>query len=272
VSDAKKTVKKPAVKKAAEAKPRSESQVAAPKPERKPRAERTNGAATDHPVAACPDAAAHVRAAERVARLAGDVDRLERRIRGRTESLARQFDRVLRVLDAWGYVEGWALTEAGERLARLYHESDLLVAEAVEAGLFDGLDPAAVAGLASVFTYETRGPGPGPAPWFPSGHVRQRWLEIERLAQELNAAEEEAGLPRTRPPDPGFLALAYAWAAGEPLDEVIADEDMSGGDFVRNVKQLIDLLRQLGELVPAAGKAADGLFRGVVAASSVVNA
>jgi ATP-dependent RNA helicase HelY len=236
------------------------------------RRERDNGDAARHPVAACPDAAAHVRAAERAARLAGDMERLERRIRGRTESLARQFDRVLRVLEAWGYVEGWALTEAGERLARLYHESDLLVAEAVEAGLFDGLDPAAVAGLASVFTYETRGPGPGPAPWFPSGHVRQRWLEIERLARELNSAEEEAGLPLTRPPDPGFVALAYAWAAGEPLDEVIADEDMSGGDFVRNVKQLIDLLRQLAEVVPDAGRAADNLYRGVVAASSVVNA
>ena len=42
---------------------------------------------------------------------------LERRIQGRTESLARQFDRVLRVLEAWGYVDGWSLTEAGEQLA-----------------------------------------------------------------------------------------------------------------------------------------------------------
>jgi ATP-dependent RNA helicase HelY len=233
--------------------------------------------AADHPVAACSRAAAHVRAAERVGRLRGDVDRLERRIRGRTESLARQFDRVLRILEAWGYIDGWSLTPAGERLARIYHEADLLVAECVEAGLLDGLDPAAVAGLASAFTYETRGPGAGPAPWFPSGKVRHRWTEIERLARELNLAEEEAGLPQTRPPDPGFLALAYGWAAGEDLDDVIADEEMSGGDFVRNVKQLIDLLRQLGDMAPdpatakAARTAADNLFRGVVAASSVVN-
>jgi superfamily II RNA helicase len=45
---------------------------------------------------------------------------------------------------------------------------------------------------------------------------------------------------------------------------------------VRNVKQLIDLLRQLADVadVPAtsaaAGEAADALHRGVVAASSVV--
>lgn len=54
------------------------------------------------------------------------------------------------------------------------------------------------------------------------------------------------------------------------------DEAVSGGDFVRNIKQLIDLVRQLGEIAPdpataaSAREASDRLFRGVVAASSVV--
>jgi ATP-dependent RNA helicase HelY len=229
-----------------------------------------------HPVASCPDLRDHLRAAARVERLSGDARRLETRIRGRSESLARQFDRVLRVLEAWGYVEGWRLTGAGERLARVYHECDLLVAESMEAGLLDGLDPASVAALVSVFTYESRGPGPAVTPWFPSHRVRERWLEIERLSHQLNGAEEEGGLPATRPPDPGFVAAAYAWAAGENLGEVMAEEEISGGDFVRNVKQLLDLLRQLADVAhdpataAAARTAADRLFRGVVAASSVV--
>jgi ATP-dependent RNA helicase HelY len=59
---------------------------------------------------------------------------------------------------------------------------------------------------------------------------------------------------------------------------VLADEDVSGGDFVRNVKQLIDLLRQIEQVAPlpgtarAAGRAADHLFRDIVAASSVLDA
>ena len=61
---------------------------------------------------------------------------------------------------------------------------------------------------------------------------------------------------------------------GKPLDEVLGADDLTGGDFVRNIKQLIDLLRQVGDVAPDRTRlrrpraAADGLFRGVVAASS----
>jgi len=233
-------------------------------------------AAAAHPVAGCPDAGAHVRQAERAERFGRQVERLERQVRGRTESLARQFDRVLRVLRTWGYVQDWKLTDAGSRLARFYHEADLLIAEALGEGHFDGLDPASLASLASVFTFEQRGAGPAPAPSFPSKVLRQRWLAIERLGAELNLAEEEAGLPLTRQPDPGFMVMAYAWTRGEDLDSVLADDDMSGGDFVRNAKQLIDLLRQLGDVAPdpatssSARDAVECFFRGLVAASSVI--
>ncbi|MBO0747422.1 MAG: DEAD/DEAH box helicase, partial [Acidimicrobiaceae bacterium] len=101
--------------------------------------------AASHPVAACPDARGHLRALDRLDRMSREAERLERRIKGRTDSLARQFDRVLGVLGGWGYVEGWALTARGERLARLYHEADLLIAECLDTGLFDGLGPAELA-------------------------------------------------------------------------------------------------------------------------------
>jgi ATP-dependent RNA helicase HelY len=97
---------------------------------------------------------------------------------------------------------------------------------------------------------------------------------VLRVAGALSADEEEAGLPATRLPDAGFVHLAHAWAAGEPLAELLEDEDLSGGDFVRNVKQLIDLLRGIAKVAPTpataarAGQAADALHRGVVTATS----
>ena len=74
-----------------------------------------------------------------------------------------------------------------------------------------------------------------------------------------------------------FVAIAHAWAAGGDLDGVLEDEELSGGDFVRNMKQLIDLLRQIADAAPngstrrTANQAADGCFRGLIAASSVVS-
>jgi ATP-dependent RNA helicase HelY len=234
-------------------------------------------AAQSHPVASCPESRAHLRSLDRAERLSRDLERLQRRVKGRLESLARQFDRVLRVLEAWGYVDGWSLTDAGRMLARIYHEADLLVAECIREGLLDGLGPAELAGLVSVFTFEARGQGEQAA-WFPNPRLRRRWSDIQRLAGELNGAEDEAGLPLTRAPDPGFIGLAHAWAAGEDLSEVIEGEEISGGDFVRNVKQLVDLLRQVADAAiepstaRAARSAADQLMRGVVAASSVLTA
>jgi ATP-dependent RNA helicase HelY len=230
-----------------------------------------------HPVSTCPDLKAHLRAAWRADQKRNELRRVERSVRGRSESLARQFDRVLRVLEAWGYVDGWSLTDAGERLRTLYHECDLLVAECLRSGLFDGLSVGEVAGLASAFTFETRGPGTPPAPWFPPGPLRERWGNLELIARELALAEEDAGLPQTRPPDAGFVGLAYAWATGADLEHTIEDEDITGGDFVRNMKQLIDLLRQMGDAAedPTTAarcrEAADAVFRGVVAASSIVS-
>ncbi len=104
--------------------------------------------------------------------------------------------------------------------------------------------------------------------------MRERFGELERLWDELSADEEQAGLPVTRAPDPGFVHLAHAWAAGGGLASVLEDQQLSGGDFVRNVKQLIDLLRGIGDVAPVvataarARQAADALQRGVVTATS----
>ena len=248
-------------------------------PGRGDRVEEIEAALADHALAGAPGLESALRAAAAADRIEREVARQERRVGGRTDSLARQFDRVLGVLEAWGYVDGWTLTPAGMLLTRLYSESDLVVGECVREGVLDGLGPADLAGLVSCFTYERRGPeGDQPLPprrW-PSGVVRNRARAVERIWHDLNLAERDARLPETRPPDPGFAAALHGWVAGDDLADVLEEEEMTGGDFVRNVKQCIDLMRQIGDaaLDPAAAatarSAADAAFRGVIAASSVV--
>ncbi len=170
-----------------------------------------------HPVASCPDLQRHRRAATQLERLERERGQLTRQIRSRSTTLARELDRVLQLLEARGYLDGWAPTAKGERLARLFHEADLLLAESLHAGIFDDLDPAQLAGLVSTFTYERRGAEDGPEPWFPTTELRRRWGRIEELRAEVVGAEERAGLPATRELDAGFVAMAHAWASGEEL-------------------------------------------------------
>jgi ATP-dependent RNA helicase HelY len=241
--------------------------------------EEAAAALASHPLATYPDLEARLRAAAQLDRVERDVARLERRVAGRGDSLARQLDRVLHVLEAWGYVEGWHLADAGRLLARLNTECDLVLAECLREGLLDGLDVPETAAVVSCFTFERRGPDGGqplpPRRW-PSGTVARRARAAERVWRDLHATERDERLPETRPPDPGFTPAIHEWALGGDLATVLEDEEMTGGDFVRNVKQCIDLLRQVGDVAPdpataaTARAAADACLRGVVAASSLV--
>ena len=123
--------------------------------------------------------------------------------------------------------------------------------------------PAELAGLVSTFVYEHRAPDDPPRPWFPSDGIKRRWRSIAAVSEDLAAIERSHGLAEHRPPEPTFFAVAYAWVAGDSFAEVVADEELTGGDFVRTVKQLIDLLGQIATVAPdpdtrrAARQAAD---------------
>jgi ATP-dependent RNA helicase HelY len=251
-----------------------------PVPERDRTVEELEAAVSTHALHRAPGADVALRAAWQADRIARDVARLERRIGTRNDSLARQFDRVLSVLEGWGYVEGWTLTDAGRLLARLNTEADLVLAEALREGHLDELDAPGLAALVSCFTFERRGPDGGeplPPPRWPSPQVARRSRAIDAIWRDLQVAEREARLPETRRPDPGFTAAIHAWARGVELADILDDEEMTGGDFVRNVKQAVDLLHQVADVAPdpvtaaTAHAAADAARRGVVAASSAVH-
>jgi ATP-dependent RNA helicase HelY len=209
--------------------------------------------------------------AEEHRRLTSELARTERRIERRGGDLSARLGRTMEVLERTDHAQGWQLTTAGERLRRIYHESDLLLSLALGAGLFDGLDAAETAALASCVTYEHRSKEPPPPPSLPTRLLRARFTQLEEVADRLQRVERAASLPETRSPDAGFAASAWAWASGRPLHAVV-DEDQTGGDFVRNCRLLVDLLPQLAQLAPedatvlACREAAYAVRRGVVTA------
>ncbi len=233
-----------------------------------------------HPCHGCDDREAHARWAERHARLERDTEALRQKVRATTHSLARAFDRIRKVLAERGYLEGEVVTPDGERLARLWGESDLLTAECLRHGVWDALAPAELAAVVSALVYESRRDH-GPMPRVPSGPVAEALAATTGLWAELEADERRHRVDRTREPDPGFAWPMHRWARGESLAAVLrAAEDngaeLSAGDFVRWCRQVLDLLDQIAGVADrgrgvgrAAVQAAAAVRRGVVAVGAV---
>ncbi len=228
---------------------------------------RVGHATGDDAVGACPDLAAHLGWVRRIQRLESELRRLDRRQADSERGLIAHFRDILHLLDDWDYVDGWTLTSAGERLRFVYNELDLLLAEATRLGILEGLGPADVAAVVSMFTYQPRS-NDTEGGW-PSGPTAEASERIIDLWQRLARAERGRSIPETRRPEAGFAAYAHGWATGHELDDLFEDE-FAAGDFVRNCRQLLDLLRQLRdgfpELREVAAEAIRSLDRGIVAA------
>ncbi|GGX99756.1 DEAD/DEAH box helicase [Streptomyces hiroshimensis] len=243
---------------------------------------RLRAALRAHPCHGCSDREDHARWAERYQRLLRDTRQLERRIEGRTNTIARTFDRICALLTELDYLRGTEVTENGRRLARLYGELDLLASECLRDGVWEGLKPAELAACASALVFEARMADDAAPPKLPTGPAKEALGEMVRIWGRLDALEEQHKINQAegvgqREPDLGFAWAAYRWASGHGLDEVLREVEMPAGDFVRWCKQLIDVLGQIAAAAPQDGstvarnarRAVDGLLRGVVAYSSV---
>ncbi|HEX8497287.1 MAG TPA: DEAD/DEAH box helicase [Actinomycetales bacterium] len=231
-----------------------------------------------HPCHGCADREDHARWSERWWRLRRETDGLKTRIEGRTNTVARTFDRVCDLLTDLGYLRSsggrTTVTRDGERLRRLYTELDLLTAECLRAGVWKGLDGAGLAACLSALVHESRRDDGG-TPRVPGGPVGEALEKTLRLWAEVENREGEHRLSTQRQPDVGLAWAMHRWARGDGLDSVLRDTDLAAGDFVRRCKQLVDLLGQVHDssddpaLRRAASDAVDKVLRGVVAYSSV---
>ncbi|MBM3686187.1 MAG: DEAD/DEAH box helicase [Actinobacteria bacterium] len=230
-----------------------------------------------HPCHGCAEREAHARWAERYFRLARETQTLQRRVDSRTTSVARQFDRICDLLLETGYLAGPPqtpeVTDRGDLLAGIYSDADLLVAQAITEGLWEGLGPPELAAMAGAVVYEGRQREDSPR--LPGGRVRESALALADLARELAEVESRFGVPVTRDLDLGFVWPVHAWAQGGRLATILADSEMAAGDFVRWCRQAIDLLDQIREAVPRehplhanARRARDLIDRGIVSYSA----
>lgn len=235
-----------------------------------------------HPCHHCDDREDHARWAERWWRERREVDKLIQEIKTRTNAVARVFDRVCDVLSDLGYLlqdphgDDVAITPAGDQLARIYGERDLLVAESLRRGIWSDLDAPSLAALASTIVYEARREeGEFHERHLPRGAFVTALQDLSHLWAELDDLEQQHKLPGTEPLSLGLALAMHRWTSGQRLSLILRDVDMTAGDFVRWSKQTIDLLDQLMHIAPTAvadvaREALDSVRRGIVAYSAVI--
>ena len=122
----------------------------------------------------------------------------------------------------------------------------------------------------STVVYESRERVPSPGE-LPTGTTRERYELLERTYRRIRRVEEEHQVELSRSLDAGFATPVFHWAEGKPLEDVLEETEMAPGDFVRNCKQLVDLLHQIEDVadgetaaaVPAGARLRDARRRRV---------
>ena len=194
--------------------------------------------------------------------------------------------RRLAVLEELGYVDGWRLTPPGARLSRLYHASDLLVAEALGDGILTGAEPSILAGVVSAFVFERRrarhvpgrgarsGAGQGPRRDRPPGRrghrderrrskgnggdrlgerrradLGERLGHLEHLGERVRGLEEVHLVPRTRQPEGGLAGAVTSWARGASFATVLEVAARDAGEVAPG-----DFVRTVKEVADLVGQ------------------
>lgn len=225
----------------------------------------------NHPCHGCSDRESHARIAERADRLRRENDGLNTRVANRTHVIARRFDLIKIMLEKFGYLSNDVITPSGKLLSKIYGETDLLIAEMVRREAFSQLTAAELVSIVSVFVYESRKES---QPKLPRGNVEDVLADLVKTWVEINDLETELGLEPIREPDAGFCWASFRWASGHSLTAILKGSELTVGDFVRSMKQIIDLLRQIAiaspHLSPLVSDALGRIDRGVIAYAGAV--
>ena len=213
-----------------------------------------------HPCHGCPDREEHARVGRKWSRAKAEAERLQRRIETRTGTIARLFDAVCEVLLELGYLHPvdrghpereLRVTGAGKVLARIYAERDLLIAECLRTGVFEGLSAGELAGALSACVYEPRlsaqSIGLPVAPGSRLGQCLRAQLGVSHRIHDL---ESLARIEASSGAEPALAGAVQAWCDGAQLADILDATELTAGDFVRWCKQLLDVVGQIASLSP----------------------
>jgi ATP-dependent RNA helicase HelY len=173
----------------------------------------------------------------------------EAELRAARDRYREEFRAYRGVLRDAGFLEDDKPTPLGLLAASLYGESALLVAEALEQGWFEGLEPAELASALVMVVNEDRGRDRPTRVRFPSDAVERCFRQLRGALHQLATLEREHGLETLRPLSFDYVSAAYFWTMGVPLANIEPPAGADLGDVVKAIKNLYSMLRQIEQAV-----------------------
>jgi ATP-dependent RNA helicase HelY len=197
-------------------------------------------------------------------------------LESRTGQVAKVFERIcdlLAELDYLQLVDGeLEVSRAGLQLSKIYGERDLLIAQCLNSGVWQRLDPAGMATMAACLVYEGKGEESDVEPKLPRGVFQEVLAETEAIQEVLFELQSKYRLPKEQRLQLDIAWGVYRWVTGAKLQDALKISGLLAGDFIRWSKQIIDLLDQISvsadaQVAETSYKAIDLVKRGIVAHS-----
>ncbi|MFW6113649.1 MAG: DEAD/DEAH box helicase [Actinomycetota bacterium] len=245
-----------------------------------------------HPCHSCGHRKECMEVCKSMQNIQSEIGRTDKQMEARCDVASRKLRNVTSVLSRLGYLENDRPTKKGLTLSRIYNECDLLLVECLVEGIFDFLGAAETAAFASIFVFESRNGSPArkagsrekssetASPTIhPTPALEEAIARTLSLEGRIKALERKEKLDLTRTVDTGFVKVVYEWACGKEMEYMTSMyPQYSAGDFVRSMKQVLDILRQIREVAEGRDlsnrltEAMESVHRSVVAYTSVVDA
>lgn len=181
------------------------------------------------------------------ARDASTLEKIDRDIQHLRDNIWKPFENRARVLDHFGYIDFASETvePSGEWLADVRVDRPLLVGEAIKNGIFDDIQPKAVAGLMASLAAD---PDRNYGDLYLSNELLDIIAGFEDIIYEVSRVEWRFGTEPVEEINLSAAAAAERWAGGMEWDVLVQRTKAEEGDLVRLLSRTGEALMQIANL------------------------
>lgn len=178
---------------------------------------------------------------------ASEIEKAERDLKHLRDYIWRPFDERAKVLNHFGYIDFATekVTETGKWLADVRVDRPLLVGEALKQGIFEGLQPKAVAGLMAALAADSdRNYGE----LYLSDELLSAISGFEDIIHDVSKVEWRHGIEPVEVINLSAAAAAEHWVRGITWGQLVGKTKAEEGDLVRLLSRTGEALMQIAHL------------------------